>query len=487
MAPAELLNAVVGFLRRYLVITAAQADALALGIAHTHCWETSDYCPIFHVTAPVKQCGKSRLLDVVTLLAGRPWQTGRTTTANLVARCARGCTLLLDETDAAFERGGEYAAALRGILDCRFERGRPASLMVPGKEGGWESRDFDIYGPSFIAGIGKLPDTAQSRSVPIALRRKLRSESVQRFRRVTAGPKAAPLREGLKAWGAELLTGPHHAAPALPEALSDRQQDICEPLLAIADAAGGDWPERALRALVELCTGHAAVDESAPVKLLAACCSSFAAADRLSSEQLAAAVGDALGGPLTPIALARRLDPFEITPRNVKFSDGRVLRGYHREQFADAWARYLPPLPLEGYANRYPATSRINIGPNGNFEPLPGIGGSTPENAVSANKDGPGSGVAPCSPEPEGAALEAAILAALPAAAGSGLSFDRVACAANILPLRLGTGRVRRTLRKLERAGLVCRTRSAVPRFYKPPLRLQPLSEIPAAAGWRRQ
>ena len=40
--------------------------------------------------------------------------------------------------------------------------------------------------------------------------------------------------------------------PAIPENLNDREQDNWEPLLAIAEAAGGHWPETARRAAVEL-------------------------------------------------------------------------------------------------------------------------------------------------------------------------------------------------------------------------------------------
>jgi len=43
------------------------------------------------------------------------------------------------------------------------------------------------------------------------------------------------------------------ARPAIPNELSDRQADISEPLFAIADAARGDWPQRARKALVQLC------------------------------------------------------------------------------------------------------------------------------------------------------------------------------------------------------------------------------------------
>ena len=34
--------------------------------------------------------------------------------------------------------------------------------------------------------------------------------------------------------------------------ISDRQNDIAEPLIVIADIAGGDWPAKARRSVIEL-------------------------------------------------------------------------------------------------------------------------------------------------------------------------------------------------------------------------------------------
>ncbi len=49
--------------------------------------------------------------------------------------------------------------------------------------------------------------------------------------------------------GAEEL---RDAIPELPDELGDRQADAWEPLLAIADLAGGDWGDRARSAAIEL-------------------------------------------------------------------------------------------------------------------------------------------------------------------------------------------------------------------------------------------
>ena len=78
------------------------------------------------------------------------------------------------------------------------------------------------------------------------------------------------------------------ARPEIPNELDDRQADICEPLLAIADHAGGSWSQRCREALVGLYAIDDEDEESLRVKLLADIRKAFesAKADRLGTEQL---------------------------------------------------------------------------------------------------------------------------------------------------------------------------------------------------------
>jgi hypothetical protein len=149
----------------------------------------------------------------------------------------------------------------------------------------------------------------------------------------------------------------------LPDSLSDRQQDGAEPLLAIADAAGGDWPSQGRAALIELCTGSAATDESVGVRLLADIRDLFRKrdVDQLASREMVNELlrieGSPWAGlgrsePMTPNSLARLLAPFDIAPRDLRFG-ASVVKGYRRNGFSDGWNRYLPPdsgAPVSGTA-----------------------------------------------------------------------------------------------------------------------------------------
>ena len=301
-----------------------------------------------------KRCGKTNLLELLEMLVAKPWLTGSVSTAVLFRKIdAERPTLLLDESDATFNGNRDYAEALRGILNSGYRRGGKTSRCV--QEGkNFVPRDYETFCPKAFAGIGKLPDTVADRSIPIRLTRKLPGEEVARFRRREVESETTPIREQAALWAAETADFLAEAEPSLPDALGDRQQDCTEPLLAIADAAGGEWPDRTRAALVEILAGAATEDQSDRVRLLADIRTVFISTGRdklSSSELLGKLVHDetltwgefANGRPLTLIGLARLLKPFGIQPRTIREGQG-TIKGYLKESFADAWARFLPHL-----------------------------------------------------------------------------------------------------------------------------------------------
>jgi len=264
-------------------------------------------------------------------------------------------TLIMDEIDTVFRRGGDDDSAdLRRILNAGFARGKYA-VRVEGKDR--TPTRYATFCPKLLIGIdkGTIPDTIQTRSIPIPLHRKTRTEKVGRFRRRLVGAEAQKLQDDLAAWGkayTEALSGAH---PELPEELDDRQQDIWEPLLAIADRAGPEWGERARAAAKAI---HGTDDESATegVLLLEAISQAFAAtkAERLPTGVLLTALIDQEGpwadrwenavsrdnlkGPGSQ--LARLLKPYGIKSKQIRMGDHKA-RGYERHQFTGTWERYL--------------------------------------------------------------------------------------------------------------------------------------------------
>jgi hypothetical protein len=300
------------------------------------------------ITSAEKESGKTLLLEVLNLLVANPWLTGRATAAVLPRKIdVDRPTLLLDESDTAFKGDRDYAEALRGVLNTGYRRSGKTTVCVgQGVEIGF--KDFSTFCPKAIAGIGKLPDTVQSRSIPIRLKRKAPGETVERFRERDVTDQARPLRDALQFVALGVVPELAPARPELPDELGDRAQDVWEPLLAIADLAAGDWPEQAREAAKTLSANGNAEDGSAGVLLLTDIRTVFAErdVDRLPTEILLDALreldespwADWYGKPLSARGLAKLLRPYAIGPH----SDG-TSRGYRKEAFEDAWTRYLPP------------------------------------------------------------------------------------------------------------------------------------------------
>lgn len=349
---AELLWELSRFIRRFVWLTDAQATVLALWVLHTHALDAADSTPYLAIASAEKQSGKTRLLEVLKLLVANPWFTGRTSAAALVRKIASdGPTLLLDETDAAFKQNPEYTEALRGILNSGYGRGGCATLCV-GKGTEQHVEDFPTFGAKALAGLGRLPDTVADRSIPIALKRKMPGAHVERFRRRQVEPAGRTLARKCVSWALEHLEALKNARPELPECLSDRRQDVIEPLLGIADRIAGDWPIRARTAIVQIFDGPGAEDQSIRVQLLTDLRLVFEErqTDRMTTDDLIEDLAKFEaspwaelnhGKPISRHGLSRLLKPFQIAPRLIRFED-KPGRGYLREQFEEAWSVYLP-------------------------------------------------------------------------------------------------------------------------------------------------
>ncbi len=369
---AELLERLVWFIRRYVALSEEQALLCALWIVHTHALDAADTTAYLNVKSAEKRSGKTRLLEVLSLLAADSWLTGRVTAAVLVRKVAAEVpTLLLDESDAAFKGDKEYSETLRGVLNAGFRRGGVASLCV-GQGANITYEDFPVFCPKVIAGIGKLPDTVADRSIPVELRRRRPSEKVERFRLRKVGPEALPIFRDVREWAQAHLDSLSAAEPELPDELDDRAQDIMEPLLAIADEVGGGWPERSRRAAVGLLTGDEREDaESLGVRLLRDVRGVFddESSDRLPTGKMLEALqameeapwGSLRGEALEARGLARLLKPYGVKPETLREGEN-TFRGYRRASFEDAWARYLAAPPVEAEHVEHPEHSAHEAG-----------------------------------------------------------------------------------------------------------------------------
>jgi hypothetical protein len=117
---AKLTSELEAAIRRYVVISAADALACALWVLHTYCFDAFTWTPRLAITAPEKRCGKTTLLRVIGELVPRALRTENITAAVLfrTVELARP-VLLTDEADSLLPGNEE----LRGILNSGYLAG----------------------------------------------------------------------------------------------------------------------------------------------------------------------------------------------------------------------------------------------------------------------------------------------------------------------------------------------------------------------------
>src|ERR1035438_9332213 len=84
-------------------------------------------------------------------------------------------TLLFDELDTTFKGDKETAQAIRQVLNSGAKYNGTIARVVGEKH---TPKDFRVFCPKVLAGIGNLPPTVSGRSLPITLGRKLPTEKV---------------------------------------------------------------------------------------------------------------------------------------------------------------------------------------------------------------------------------------------------------------------------------------------------------------------
>lgn len=128
---AGTLDEMVAFIRSYVVLGGDELVAIVLWAAHTWVLDAFECTPYLVVQSPDKQCGKSRLLEVLIVVVRNPWFITDASCAALFRKLATSKpTLLLDETDAIFSGKSEYFEALRGILNAGNRRGSAVARCV---------------------------------------------------------------------------------------------------------------------------------------------------------------------------------------------------------------------------------------------------------------------------------------------------------------------------------------------------------------------
>jgi hypothetical protein len=353
--PQELLQKVEKFLGRFVCYPSEHAHvAHVLWIAHTHLMDAWESTPRLAALSPEPASGKTRLLEITELLVPNPVEAINVTPAYLFRKVGSEDgppTILFDEIDTVFGPKAKENEEIRGLLNAGHRRGAVAGrCVVKGKT--VQTEEISAYSAVALAGLGWLPDTLLSRSIIIRMRRRHADERVEPYRRRVHFHEGHQLRDALAVWAAGMVNELAETYPDMPEGVQDRDADVWEPLLAIADSLDGEWPKRAREAAVSLVSDAKEAEPSLGIRLLADCKTVFGEADAIFTYVLLKALhelpeapwSDLKGKPLNDRGLAHRLRQYGIKSKQVPTGE-TTLKGYERADFIDVWKRYLPSPP----------------------------------------------------------------------------------------------------------------------------------------------
>lgn len=351
--------------RKYLALQPYQAETLALWSIFSYSFNASNIAPKLLIHSPEKRCGKTTLLDVLSELVWKPLLASNITPAVIFRVIENvGGTIMIDEADTFIRDNTE----LTGIINSGHRKKHAIVWRCDGDKN--EPKTFSTWAPTVIAMIGKPKDTIVDRSIIITMRRKTAEEQVSRFIPHKAEAELKVLASKIARWCDDNFDDLCEAEPQMPEGLNDRAADNWRPLLAIADLIGSDCSLLARKASIHL--NQREIDEestSISSLLLSDIYDAFQMEkdNRIATDRLLGCLWSIedrpwadwnRGRPITAAQIARHLRPFGISPQKMRFGNS-TIRGYERQQFEDAFTRYLPGTPEQQKCSAVPSSEGV--------------------------------------------------------------------------------------------------------------------------------
>jgi len=398
---SQLLDDVREFVGRFCAFPSpACLDVAALWAAHAHMIECFHTTPRLAMLSPEPGSGKTRVLEVLQLLTPSMLLLSASAPAVFRTIAEKPITLLFDEVDAIFKAGGDPGNDdLRALINSGYRRGATIPRCVGPTH---DVAHFPVFAAKALAGLGDLPPTIMPRCVVFRMRKRAPGEHVEPFRVREHEEPGHALRDQLADWALTVGTAAGVAWPNMPDPVRDRLAEVWEPLFAVAEQAGGHWPETVWAACEHFLQDDGDASVSLGVRLLIDLRDAFGDAAALSTGTILARLcgeepytkdsdgdpvfiaesapwGNLRGEPLNARGLARLVGRYDVAGRKVKIEQ-RSVRGYRKVDFWDAWQRYLPsPYPESPEPAELVEQRRQNVGFSvPDVEPVPEPGSTCP-------------------------------------------------------------------------------------------------------------
>jgi hypothetical protein len=352
---AALIGQLEKFFTQFVILPDRTALPLALWTLMTHTFNSFDAVPYLVISSPAPRCGKTRLLECLELVVSKPRRASNISEAALFRTIEKfSPSLLLDEAETLSGKS-ERAEYLRQILNAGNRRGAVVT-RCDGQGANLDARDFSVFCPKVLAGIGGFPPTITDRAIVIGMQRRKDSESVERFLHRRVEPIGKTLREMARAFVTQRCEeiGAAYEAAEL-DFVSDRDAEAWAPLFAILSVAS---PERLpeLRTSAERLTsfkGANAEDDSLALRLLSDMREVWPASEpKIFTVELLERLKKIEDGPWASDErfdgrrLSRLLRPFGVNVATVRIGS-ETRKGYSWQDTEAAFARYLVSPPSQ--------------------------------------------------------------------------------------------------------------------------------------------
>ncbi|MGA7239443.1 MAG: DUF3631 domain-containing protein [Bryobacteraceae bacterium] len=348
---ATLVEETEQYIRRYVILPEHAYLPVTLWVIATHAVQQFDCYPYIAAVSAVKRSGKTRLAEVLEVLARRPWRGTAPSPAALYRMLEGAPTLLLDEVEALNSKNkSETALILLAVLNAGHRKG----ATIPRCDGPrQEVRQFPVYGPKFFAAIGRLPDTLLDRSIVVHMKRRARSQPVERFRMARATAEAKPIHDRMAQFAQTHTVDIERAYQEVLDIdlkfLNDRDADLWTPLFTLCSILTPERRADLQRCAIVLSKAKAGddTDDSWALTLLKDIkavwpdgedkCETAILLERL----LALEESPWKEHQLTPRKMAKTLRPFEVEPRKLRIDEYRTAKGYLYGHLEAAFDLYL--------------------------------------------------------------------------------------------------------------------------------------------------
>jgi putative DNA primase/helicase len=344
----QLFDEIVSTINRYVVLQPGQAAAVALWVMMSWLFERFKILPQLLVSSPVKRCGKTTLLELITYIVNRPLAASNVT-GPAVFRSIEMYrpTFVIDEADTYLAQGAN--PELTGVLNSGHNRALAYVIRIEEVDGERVPVRYSTFCPKVMAMIEVPSDTQLDRSIVVVMQRKPAAQSVQSLG-LNAEQSFHDLKRKLTRWRDDTPETFEHDISACPPLPNDRARQNWSALLSVARLVGSAADEQGLQAVRLLHdTSHLEVDRGAD--LLADIRSVFRTkkSERMTSKELLKALNEMPDRPwanhnhgreMNGHGLAKALRPFGLGP--IAYKDGaKPVKGYLLANLRPVFERYL--------------------------------------------------------------------------------------------------------------------------------------------------